>query len=143
MWIINLQKSQAVWVSYLVSGSTEEDNRKTQHRAQPNAVSEFGLAGGKSADGSISDSARSLALGGCCEPASCLCFLSYLQLVSRGLCRNPGAKQRGNWHGAEEYLLKCVLSLVSWGLSDQALRQLIRPGFGPEGLGVYQQGKCA
>lgn len=54
MWIINLQKSQAVWVSYLVSGSTEEDNRKTQHRAQPNAVSEFGLAGGKSADGSIS-----------------------------------------------------------------------------------------
>lgn len=74
MWIINLQKSQAVWVSYLVSGSTEEDNRKTQHRAQPNAVPEFGQAGGESVDGSISDSARSLALGGCCEPASCPCF---------------------------------------------------------------------
>lgn len=69
MWIINLQQSQAVWVLYLVSGSTREDNKKTQHRAQLNVVAEFGLVGGKILDGSISDRARSLALGGCCETA--------------------------------------------------------------------------
>lgn len=141
MWIINLQKSQAVWVSYLVSGSTREDNRKAQHRARPNVVAEFGPVGGKSLNNSISDMARSLALRGRCEPASSRCFHHI-------------------WSSSPEILAETlVLGNVVTGMALRSIYSMcyisgftgsLWPGsptwsdlgLGPERLGVYQQGKC-